>query len=480
MSILSEVMPRRRKSGWRRSSRDGWRLLSDAVRGRGGSPTEGSVGRAIVLLAVPMVLEMAMESVFAVVDIFFVSRLGADAMAAVGFTESLSALIYTVAMGLSIGVTAVVARRMGEGNAEAASDAAFQALMLGAMISTVLAAVGIIYAPALLRLLGATESVVQLGTGYARWLFGGNAAVLLLFLLNAAFRGAGDATIAMRVLWLANGLNIILDPLLIFGVGPFPALGVTGAGIATVVGRGFGVVLQLVVLFGGAGALRIGARNLKVSLAVMMRLVRLSGTGTLQVFISTASWILLVRIVAGFGSEAVAGYTVAIRIVLFALLPAWGLANAAATMVGQALGAGNPQRAEDSVWIAGKLNLAFLGTVGLLFIALAPQIVGLFGSDAVTAGHAVMGLRIISAGFFFYAFGMVFSQSFNGAGDTWTPTLLNLVCFWFIELPLAWLLANRLGMGAAGAFLAITLAFSLMAVASAIIFRRGGWKLKIV
>jgi putative MATE family efflux protein len=480
MSTGSGVLQRRRRAAWRQSSKEWGRLAVDAVSGRGGSPTEGPIGRAIVLLAVPMVLEMAMESVFAVVDIFFVSRLGADAMAAVGFVESLSALIYTVAMGLGIGVTAVVARRIGEGDRDAASDATFQALLLGGIISTVLAVVGIVYAPALLRLMGASDAVVQLGTGYARWLFGGNAAVLLLFLLNAAFRGAGDAAIAMRVLWLANGLNIILDPLLIFGIGPFPALGVTGAGIATVVGRGIGVALQLAVLFGGAGALRIGAGNLKIAFAVMLRLVRLSGTGMLQVFISTASWILLVRIVAGFGSEAVAGYTIAIRIVLFALLPAWGLANAAATMVGQALGAGQPQRAEDSVWIAGKLNLAFLGTVGLLFMALAPLIVGLFGGDAVTAGHAVRCLRIVSAGFFFYAYGMVISQSLNGAGDTWTPTLLNLIFFWCFELPVAWLLAYRFGMGAAGTFLAVTLAFSAMAVASAVIFRQGRWKLKSV
>jgi putative MATE family efflux protein len=472
---------------WWERWRAGWRLLGDAVGGRGGSPTEGSVGRAIVLLAVPMVLEMAMESVFAVVDIFFVSRLGADAMAAVGFVESLSALIYTVAVGLSIGVTAVVARRMGEADGAAASDAAFQALLLGAAISAVIAVVGVAYAPDLLRLMGASDAVVVLGTGYARWLFGGNAAVLLLFLLNAAFRGAGDAAIAMRVLWIANGLNILLDPLLIFGAGPMPALGVTGAGIATVVGRGAGVALQLAILLGGAdvlrsgaGALRIGARNLKISLAVMLRLVRLSGTGMLQVFISTASWILLVRIVAGFGSEAVAGYTVAIRIVLFALLPAWGLANAAATMVGQSLGAGNPDRAEASVWLAGKLNLAFLGATGVLFMAAAPLIVGVFGDDVATSAYAVQCLRIVSAGFVFYAFGMVVSQSLNGAGDAWTPTVLNLLCFWCLELPLAWLLAHRLGMGAAGTFLAVTLAFTTLAVASTAIFRRGRWKLKVV
>jgi putative MATE family efflux protein len=471
--------PDRPASGGGRAGR-GLRLFRDAVRGRGGSPTEGPVHRAILMLAVPMVLEMAMESVFAVVDIFFVSRLGSDAMAAVGFAESLSTVIYTVAIGLSIGVTAVVARRVGEGDREAASDAAFQALVLGLAISVVLAGVGVWQAPALLRLLGASDSVIEIGTGYTRWLFGGSAPLLLLFLLNAAFRGAGDAAVAMRVLWLANGLNILLDPLLIFGWGPVPALGVTGAGIATVIGRGTGVVLQLVILFGGAGVLKLGVHNLRVSLAVVLRLIRLSGTGMLQVFISTASWIVLVRLVAGFGSEAVAGYTIAIRIVLFALMPAWGLGNAAATMVGQGLGAGKPERAENAVWIAARMNLAFLGSIGLLFLVAAPLIVSVFGNDPLTTSYAVSCLRIISAGFFFYAYGMVLSQSFNGAGDTWTPTWLNLVCFWLLELPLAWLLAYPLGWGAAGTFVAVSVAFSTMAVASAILFRRGRWKLKAV
>jgi putative MATE family efflux protein len=455
-------------------------LLNDAMRGRGGDPTQGPVGRAIVLLAVPMVLEMAMESVFAIVDIFFVSRLGPEAVAAVGFTESLLTIIYTVAIGLSIGVTAVVARRMGERAPDAAADAAFQALALGLAISLLLAGAGVLNAERLLRVMGADASVIAVGSGYARIMFGGNAAVLLLFLLNAAFRGAGDAAIAMRVLWLANGINIILDPLLIFGVGPFPALGVTGAAVATTIGRGTGVVLQLVVLFGGASVLRLGARNLRVSLAVMLRLLRLSAAGMLQVFISTASWIVMVRIVATFGSEAVAGYTIAIRIVLFALLPAWGLANAAATMVGQGLGAGQPERAEAAVWIAGRINLFFLGSVALLFVATAPWIVALFTTAGATAVNATNGLRIISAGFFFYAYGMVITQSFNGAGDTWTPALLNLLCFWCCELPLAWLLARVIGIGLEGTFLAVTIAFSIMALASAALFRRGAWKLKTV
>jgi putative MATE family efflux protein len=455
-------------------------LLQDAVRGRGGDLTEGSIRRAIVLLAVPMVLEMVMESVFAIVDIFFVSRLGPEAVAAVGFTESLLTIIYTVAVGLGIGVTAVVARRIGERDPGAAADAAFQALALGLVISLLLASAGVLYAERLLRLMGASDDVIAIGAGYTRVMFGGNGVVLLLFVLNAAFRGAGDAAIAMRVLWLANGLNIVLNPLLIFGVGPFPELGVTGAAVATVIGRGTGVAAQLTVLFGGAGALRLAGRRLSIAPRVMLRLLRLSGSGMLQVFIGTASWIGLVRIVATFGSEAVAGYTVAVRLVLFALFPAWGLANAAATLVGQSLGANRPERAEQAVWIAGRLNFAFLGSIGLLFMLSAPMLVAVFTTDAATAQYATNALRIISAGFFFYAYGMVLTQSFNGAGDTWTPTVLNVLCFWCWELPLAWLLAHTAGFGPDGAFLAVTIAFSTMALASAALFRRGRWKLKVV
>jgi putative MATE family efflux protein len=473
----------------RRRRRDVTGLLRTAVRGEAGNPLEGSVPRAIVLLAVPMVLEMVMESVFAIVDIYFVSRLGAPAMAAVGLTETLFTVVYTAGVGLSIGVTAVVARRIGERNPEAASDATFQALVIGVLVALVLGVVGAWHAEALLRLMGADSAVVAMGSGYARVMFGGNAAVMLLFLLNAAFRGAGDAAIAMRVLIVANGINIVLDPLLIFGVGPFAAMGVTGAAVATTTGRSVGVLLQLGVLFGGAGVLRriggaavlkLSARNLRVVPAEILRLLRLSGTGTLQVFISMASWILLMRIIAGFGSPAVAGYTIAIRVVLFALMPAWGLANAAATMVGQSLGAGDAGRAESAVWIAGRMNLVFLGSVGVFFMLAAPVIVGIFGDDIETSRHAVDCLRIVSAGFFFYAYGMVINQSFNGAGDAWTPTILNLLCFWFWELPLAWLLAYRVGFGAAGTFMAITIAFSTLALASALLFRRGRWKLKIV
>lgn len=469
-----------RRRGRREGLAAGARLVRDALRGRGGDPTKGPVGRAILLLAVPMVLEMVMESVFAVVDIFFVSRLGAEAVAAVGLTESLLALVYTVAVGLGIGVTAMVARRIGERDPDGAAETTLQAILLGGGISLVVGAAGFSLAPTLLRLMGGDEAVVAAGGGYAAVMLGGNGVILLLFLLNAAFRGAGDAATAMRVLWLANGINLVLDPCLIFGLGPFPELGVTGAATATTVGRAVGVAAQLLVLARGSGHLRLRARHLRVRAALMGRVLRLSGTGMLQAFISVASWIGLVRILAGFGSEALAGYTIAIRVVLFALLPAWGLANAAATMVGQGLGARDPDRAERAVWIAGSMNFVFLGTIGILFMVAAPEIVGLFGGGPETAAHAARCLRVVSAGFFFYAYGMVITQSFNGAGDTWTPTLLNLVCFWLWEIPLAWGLSHGLSLGPVGVYAAITVAFSTLAVVSGALFRRGRWKMVVV
>jgi putative MATE family efflux protein len=460
--------------------RSGLRLLGDAVRGRGGDPTSGPVGRAIILLAVPMVLEMVMESVFVVVDIFFVARLGAAAVAAVGLTESMMALVYTVGAGLGIGATAIVARRIGERDPDAAATATVQVVLVGLAVSIVIAVIGYTQAAQLLRVMGADDEVVRTGTGYMRVMLTGNAAILFLFLINAAFRGAGDAAIAMRVLWIGIALNLVLDPLLIFGIGPFPQMGVTGAAVATTVGRGVAVVLQILTLLRGTGHLQVRARHLAVQPAVMLRVVRLSLTGTFQTFIGTASWIALVRLLATFGPSALAGYTIAIRIVLFALLPAWGLGNAAATMVGQGLGARDADRAERAVWMAGFLNLLFLGSIGIVFMAAAPAIVALFGADAETAGYAARCLRIVSAGFFFYAYGMVLQQSFNGAGDPWTPTWLNLLCFWLWEIPLAWVLALGFDFGPDGVFIAITVSFCTMTLAAAFLFRRGRWKLAVV
>jgi putative MATE family efflux protein len=457
-----------------------WEVVKQALRGHAIAPTEGSIARAIVLLAVPMVLEMLMESLFAVVDIFFVSRLGPSAVAAVGLTESMLVLIYTVAAGLSIGVTAMVARRMGERNPDAAAEAAMQAILLGTGIAIVLGLALSLNAPRLLRMMGAEPEVLAVGTNFARLMLGSSGVILLLFLINAAFRGAADAVIAMRVLWLANAINIVLCPLLIYGVGPFPALGVTGSAVATTTGRGVGVLLQLIVLFGGFAKLKLGWQHLRVKLDIMVRVVRLSASATFQVFVSTASWIGLIRVLSTFGSEALAGYTIAIRIVIFALLPAWGLANAAATMVGQGLGAKDPDRAERAVWLAGKMNLVFLGSVGVLFLIGAPWIVALFGGGAATAAVAVRGLRIVSAGFFFYAYGMVLNNAFNGAGDTWTPTMLNLVCFWLLEIPLAFVLSRVLGFGPTGVFVSITIAFSTIAIAAAVLFKRGRWKRVVV
>jgi putative MATE family efflux protein len=445
--------------------------------------TSGSLGRAIMLLSVPMVLEMLMESVFAVVDVFFVARLGPEAVAAVGITESMLTLIYTLAIGLGIGATAMVARRIGEGDAEGAARAAAQTIALGVFVSIALGLLGVVFAPRLLAAMGAPTEVIERGSGFTRVMLGGNLSVVMLFLLNAVFRGAGDAAVAMRVLWLANAINIVLCPCFIFGLGPFPELGVTGAAVATTIGRGTGALYAFSRLVRPGGRVHLTRRNLRLEPSVMLRLVRLSGTATLQVFIGMASWIGLVRIISGFGSAAVAGNTIGLRIIMFALLPSWGMSNAAATLVGQSLGAGKPERAEAAVWRAGLYNMIFLGAVGLVFVLFADPIVSLFTQAAAgpeVHAYATDCLRIVASGFLFYAYGMVITSSFNGAGDTWTPTLINLFVFWLWEIPLAFLLAYTFDFGPRGVFLAITIAFSTLAVVSAILFRRGRWKTRVV
>ncbi len=456
-----------------------WRGLRESVRGSHRDYTQGPVGRAVLLLAVPMVLEMLMESIFAVCDVFFVAHLGADAVATVGLTESMLTIVYTVAIGLSIGAMAMVARRTGEHDPEGAAHTAWQVIVLGLGISLLLGVLGIIFAPRLLGLMGASPGVLT-HVNYTRVMLGGNASVVLLFLINAIFRGVGDAAIAMRVLWLANIINIVLGPCLIFGWGPFPELGVTGAAVATTIGRGTGALYAFSRLLRPDGRITLARRHLRIEPGLMARLVKLSGTGTLQVFIGTASWIGLIRLISTFGSDALAGYTIGIRVILFALFPSWGMSNAAATMVGQALGAGKPERAERAVWRAGLYNVCFLGTVGLIFVVFAGPIARLFTQEPAVAQYATDCLRIIASGFLFYAYGMVLTQSFNGAGDTWTPTWLNLCIFWLWEIPLAWVLARPLGFGPRGAFFAVTLAFSTLAIASAILFRRGHWKTKKV
>ena len=458
-----------------------WSGVREALRGSRRDYTQGPIGRAILVLAVPMVLEMVMESVFAVCDVFFVSRLGADAVATVGLTESMLTIIYSIAMGLAIGATAVVARRTGERDHEGASRAAVQAIVLGGLVALTLGVAGGIAAPQLLSMMGASPTVLATGTSYARIMYGGNATIVLLFLVNAIFRGAGDAAIAMRVLWLANAINIALGPCLIFGLGPFPALGVKGAAIATNIGRGLGALFALSRLVRGRTArVSIARKHLRIEPAVMWRMIRLSASGTLQTIIGTASWIGLIRILSTFGSGVLAGYTIGIRVIIFALLPSWGLSNAGATMVGQALGAKKPERAERAVWIAGFYNMCFLGVVGFLFVFFAHPIANIFTTDPAVVPYAIDTLRIIALGFLFYAYGMVLAAAFNGAGDTMTPTVLNVVVFWLFEIPLAYVLAKTLGFGPRGVYLAVTLAFSMLALLSAVLFKRGRWKTRTV
>ncbi|MBV9924033.1 MAG: MATE family efflux transporter [Acidobacteria bacterium] len=454
---------------------------------RGARPTydytEGSVGRAILLLSVPMVLEMLMESLFVVCDVYFVGRLGKEAVAAVGLTESMMVIVYTLGIGLGIGATAMVARRTGERDPEGAARTAAQVILLGLVLSLVLGALGVVFAPRLLLLMGAEAPVVAVGSGFTRVMLGANVSVMMLFLINGSFRGAGDAAVAMRVLWLANAINILLGPCLIFGLGPFPELGVTGAAVATSIGRGTGALYAFSKLWRGGGRLHVLGRYFRPDTALVRRILNLSGTATFQVFVGMASWIALTRIVSGFGSAAVAGNIIGMRIIMFALLPSWGLSNAAATMVGQSLGAGKPERAERAVWRAGFYNLLFLSCVGLMFFVFAEQIVGVFTHTAAgpeVQAYGVDCLRIIASGFPFYAYGMVLTQSFNGAGDTRTPTLINIFVFWLWEIPLAWLLAFRVGMGPRGVFVAAAVAFSTLAVVSAYFFRRGRWKTKRV
>lgn len=455
-----------------------WSLaaLREALLGSKQDFTEGSIGRAITLLAIPMVLEVSMESLFGIVNVFYVGRLGADSVAAVGITESLLTIVFGIGMGLSMATTAMVARRTGEKDHRGASVAAVQAIALGLCVSVPIGILGIFFTPALFRLMGASEHVIAAGSGYGTIILGGNIAILLLFLNNAVFRGAGDAAIAMRALWLANIINIVLDPCLIFGLGPFPELGVTGSAIATTIGRGAGVLFQFYLLLSGKGRIKVSRDQVRIDVGVMLKLLRVSIGGIVQFLIATASWLGLVRIVAIFGDAALAGYTIAIRIIIFALLPSWGMSNAAATLVGQNLGAGKPERAERSVWVAGLSNMAFLGLVTIIFVVFAEQLIGVFTKDLEVIPYGVAALRYISYGYVFYAYGMVMVAAFNGAGDTTTPTFINLCCYWLFQIPLAYALALPAGLGANGVFLAITAAESLLAVIAILVFRRGRWK----
>jgi len=452
-----------------------WQSIREALRGGHQDFTSGSLNRSILLLAIPMVLEMVLESLFAVVDVFWVSRLGADAIATVGLTESILTLVFAVGMGLGMSTTAMVARRVGEKNADGAAISAVQAIFLGLVTSLVIGLPCLLLAPKLLALMGATPAIVATGANYMRIALGGSGVVLMLFLNNAIFRGAGDAAIAMRLLWVSNILNLLLDPCLIFGLGPFPKLGVTGAALATFSGRGIGVLYQFYRLARGTERLHIAARHMRLHGEVLWRLLRVSISGILQFLISQASWIGLVRIVSLFGASAVAAYTIGIRIVIFAILPSWGLSNAAATLVGQNLGAGHVDRARKAVWRTGLWNMAFLGAVGVVFIVFAPAIIGLFTNDPVVVPAAVSCLRIFSYGNMAYAYGMVLMQAFNGAGDTVTPTYINVVGFWMLEIPLAWWLAMHTPLGAKGVFVSVVVAQTAVVMISLVLFRQGRW-----
>lgn len=447
-----------------------------AFRGVDHDFTKGSLSKAIFLLAVPMVFEMLMESVFALVDIYFVSQISTNAVATIGLTESVITLIYAVAVGISMAATAVIARRIGEGDPEGAKNTASQIIYLGIAVSVVFGLVGIFYAKEILGLMKAAPDLIEEGYQYTQILIGGNLTIVLLFLINAIFRGAGNASYAMWVLVFSNGLNIILDPLFIFGLGPFPELGVKGAAVATTIGRGSAVILQLLLLWLGKSRVQLALRHLKIQWAIVTNLVNISWGGIGQFLIGTSSWLFLMRIMSEFGSEILAGYTIAIRVVIFCLMPAWGLSNAAATLVGQNLGANAPERATKVVWKTGTYNAVFMGVLSIVFLIWSTPIVSVFSPIPSVVETASLCLRIFALGYVFYAFGMVLIQSFNGAGDTKTPTYINFVCFWLFQLPLAYFTALYLGWGPMGVMVAIVLAEILLTLLSAYYFRLGKWK----
>ena len=437
---------------------------------------EGDLNRAIILLAIPMTLEMVMESLFAVVDIFFVSRISVNAIAVVGLTESMLTITYSLGFGVAMGTTAMVARRVGEKNTTGASVSAVQAIYLGVIASLPIMAAGMFFAEDLLRLMGATEAVIVEGVGYTKLIYGSNLIIILLFLINGIFRGAGDAALAMRSLWISNGINIILDPILILGIGPFPEMGIEGAATATIIGRTTGICYQVYHLYKGKGIIKIHKENWGFRFDVIVRLIKLSAGVTAQFIIASASWIFLMRVISTFGSAALAGYTVAIRVVMFTILPAWGISNAAATMVGQNLGANQPERAEKSVWRTGYYNVVFMGIVMIIFLLFSNNIAAFFVNEKEVIANAAQCLDIIALGYLFYAFGMVLVQSFNGAGDTRTPTIMNFFIFWMMQIPLAYLLAIEFSLESAGVYWAIVISESAFTIVGYFLFKRGRWK----
>ncbi|MCH9660335.1 MAG: MATE family efflux transporter [Bacteroidetes bacterium] len=447
-----------------------------AVAGSEQEFTSGSIRKAVFMLSVPMVLEMMMESVFFLVDAYFVSSLGSNAIATVGLTESVLTLVYAIAIGLSMGVTAIVARRVGGKDIEGASQTAVQSIFLGVGVAIIVSVIGIVFPKEILSLMGGAPDLVAEGYGYTQILLGGNITIMLLFIVNAVFRGAGDASVAMKVLIFSNVLNILLDPLFIFGWGPVPAFGVKGAAIATTIGRGSAVVFQLFILFFGWSKIKVGLRDFVFRVSIMWNLVKVSIGGIGQFIIGTSSWVFLMRIMAEFGSDVLAGYTIAIRVLMFTLMPSWGMSNAAATLVGQNLGAKKPKRAESSVWKTGKYNAWFMIIVSIFYLLFADHILQVFSNDPEAIKYGALSLRVIAAGYVFYAYGMVIIQAFNGAGDTTTPTVINFICFWLFQLPFAYFVALYLDWGVLGVLLAITLAELLIAVLGIIWFKKGKWK----
>lgn len=453
-----------------------WATLREAVRGSEQDFTQGGIGRAIFLLSVPMVLEMLMESLFGIVNVYWVAHLGLEQAAAVGITESLLTIVFAVAIGLSMGTTAMVARRIGEKDPEGAARAAEQSILMGVLISIPIGAIGAFFSKQLFHVMNAEAGVSAAGSGYMTVIIGMNVVIMLLFLINAIFRGAGDAAIAMRALWAGNAINLVLDPCLIFGWGPFPELGVTGSAIATTIGRGCAVIYQFTRLFGGHSRVPVRFNRMLPDFGLMKHLMSISLGGMFQFLVATAAWMGLMSIVGLFGAAAQAGYTIAIRIIVVAILPSWGMSNAAATLVGQNLGAQKPERAEKSAWLAGHANAVFLAGVAIVFVIFPELLIRIFTDDQTVIPYGVDALRYISYGYVFYGYGMVMAAAFNGAGDTWTPTVMNLVCFWLIQIPLAYTLSRWTGLGTTGVFLAITIAESALAVVAMLVFRRGRWK----
>ncbi|KXN98616.1 multidrug transporter MatE [Aequorivita aquimaris] len=452
-------------------------LLKEAIAGKEIDLTQASIKKAIFLLAVPMILEMSMESIFALVDIFYVSQVSTNAVATIGLTESVITLVYALAVGLSMAATAIVARRIGEKDPEGAKRVTVQVIFLGILVSSIVSVIGILFPKEILGLMGGEQSLIDEGYRYTQILIGGNFTIVLLFLINAVYRGAGNASMAMWTLILSNGINIVLDPIFIFGWGPIPEYGVAGAAIATTIGRGTAVLFQLYILFYGSTRIRLALKNFVVNIGVMINLIRVSLGGIGQFIIGTSSWIFLMRIISEFGSEVLAGYTIAIRVIMFTMMPAWGLSNAAATLVGQNLGANQPERAKTSVWKTAKYNAFFMVAVSVIYLLFAKSIIGWFSVDPEVLKYGALSLQIVTIAYFLFAYGMTVTMAFNGAGDTKTPTIINFFCFWVFQLPFAYFTSLVLDWGPIGVFVAIALAESLIAVIAIVWFKKGKWKM---